>query len=521
MKILNCMTAVLGVVLSLVSTGCELTTEKEPGSDAGTNPPMRRKLMDVLGVSGDDSDAGIIVLVDAGGAGRAAGGAGGMTKPPGHEHPQAGHAGQAGQAGQAGSPPTQPVMPMTPAAVSFSVPLTKDEETPPCDAAGANASAIGSLSISADGSAVSVQLSYSGLSGDPSYAHIHLGAKGVAGPVMLDLGTSLSSPIRKTFKAADFPAPPNGPADFAALVEAIKAGQTYFNLHTMACGAGELRGQIDAMDKDAQQNNMFHAKLTAAQGVPLCAQPAQAALGMGTLTISPNHDSIAIRLNFSGLSGAPVAGHVHLGTPGVAGPVLLSLGNLPRSTQVFSPSDYVPPDNGPKDFAALIEVIRAGQSYFNIHTDACTDGEVRGQILGEEQAWSFEPSEFQTRVTPSAEIPACAAAAPNAIGIGALVISPDETQVAISLAHNGLSGAPTMAHIHFGASDATGPVVVNLGSELKSPIHKVITGADYIAPSDGQTDFASLIEAIREGRTYFNVHTTACAAGELRGQITP
>jgi hypothetical protein len=279
--------------------------------------------------------------------------------------------------------PTVPAMPMTSAAASFSVPLTADQETPPCDGAGANASAQGTLSISADGSSISAELMHAGLSGAPSYAHIHLGAKGVAGPVMLDLGSNLSSPIRNTFTAEDYPAPPNGPVDFAALVQAIHAGQTYFNIHTTACGAGELRGQIATMDPAPAANSAFQSKLTAAQEVSVCAQAPEAALGWGTITIGPNNQSIAIRLSFSGLSGAPVGGHVHLGTPGGNGPILLSLGNLPRSTQVFSPSDYTPPENGPKDFAALIEVIRAEQTYLNIHTDACANGEVRGQILQE------------------------------------------------------------------------------------------------------------------------------------------
>ncbi|MGH8480780.1 MAG: CHRD domain-containing protein [Gammaproteobacteria bacterium] len=38
--------------------------------------------------------------------------------------------------------------------------------------------------------------------------------------------------------------------DFAALVEAVRAGAIYANVHTDAFGAGELRGQVHDRGRD-------------------------------------------------------------------------------------------------------------------------------------------------------------------------------------------------------------------------------------------------------------------------------
>jgi hypothetical protein len=83
---------------------------------------------------------------------------------------------------------------------------------------------------------------YSGLSGPVAAAHIHTGAVGVSGGVILPLVAG-PSPMTGTLTAANFAA--SGPVTtFAEAVAAIRAGTTYFNVHTAAHPGGEIRGQI-------------------------------------------------------------------------------------------------------------------------------------------------------------------------------------------------------------------------------------------------------------------------------------
>jgi len=85
-----------------------------------------------------------------------------------------------------------------------------------------------------------------------------------------------------------------------------------------------------------------------------------------------------------------------------------------------------------------------------------------------------------------------------------------------------------MAHIHLGASDENGPVVVWLYPSGPPPqeipgrfdgvlAEGVITDASIVSPL--LTSLEDLVDVIRAGGAYVNVHTIANPGGEIRGQI--
>ena len=122
--------------------------------------------------------------------------------------------------------------------------LTLGDEVPVCHAAAPGAQGTANVTLSPDESSLTATVNYSGLSGPATAAHIHAGKAGVAGPVVLPFGGDLSSPITKTFTAADYVAAPNAPPDFPSFVQSLKSGGAYVNVHTAACKPGEIRGQI-------------------------------------------------------------------------------------------------------------------------------------------------------------------------------------------------------------------------------------------------------------------------------------
>jgi hypothetical protein len=127
----------------------------------------------------------------------------------------------------------------------FTVPLIKSAETPPCATAGASATGTATITIAADGKSISVNLTYSGLSGPAKAAHIHSGTAAGPGPVVVPFTGALNSPYSHTFTAGDYIAASGAPADFAAFVTALRAGgAAYINVHTAACGPGEIRAEI-------------------------------------------------------------------------------------------------------------------------------------------------------------------------------------------------------------------------------------------------------------------------------------
>src|SRR5262249_10655388 len=128
---------------------------------------------------------------------------------------------------------------------TYTVPLTAAAEAPPCGGAGATASGSSTIVVAADDASISATVSYGGLSGDPTAAHIHSGPVGSPGPVVLPFSGSLTSPFAKTFTAKDYVAASGAPPDWASFVAALRAGNgAYVNLHTAACKLGEIRGDI-------------------------------------------------------------------------------------------------------------------------------------------------------------------------------------------------------------------------------------------------------------------------------------
>ena len=146
-----------------------------------------------------------------------------------------------GLSGLLGCATTSAVAPGT----TYTVPLTTAAETPPCAGAGPTASGSAAIVVAADNASITTTVTHGGLSGDVTSAHIHSGAVGAPGPVVLPFSGTLTSPFAKTFTAADYVAAAGAPPDFPSFVAALKAGNgAYVNVHTAACKAGEIRGEI-------------------------------------------------------------------------------------------------------------------------------------------------------------------------------------------------------------------------------------------------------------------------------------
>ena len=249
---------------------------------------------------------------------------------------------------------------------AFGGPLAGAQEVPPVVTA---ATGEGTAVVSADGSTITYVVEYGGLSGAAAAAHIHTGAAGIAGGVILPLAVS-ASPMVGTLTAADFSAS-GGITTFAQAVAALQAGATYFNIHTVANPGGEIRGQIVA------KGNAHFASLAGFQEVPAVTT---SATGDGWALVSTDGSTITYYVEYSGLSGAAAAAHIHTGAAGVAGGVILPLAVSASPMQGTLTSADFSASGSVTTFAEAVAAIAAGNTYFNIHTAANPGGEIRGQI---------------------------------------------------------------------------------------------------------------------------------------------
>lgn len=160
-----------------------------------------------------------------------------------------------------------------------------------------------------------------------------------------------------------------------------------------------MLGEVGASDQ--RFGSRFAAGLESEQEVPVVSSNAR---GFITLDIDEQVQEISYELVYFGLQTAVAQGHIHLAQPGVNGGIVLWLcqgtspSPLPDRTPtcpapgtpvsgVLTPADVVAiggANAGQQiaagDFAEVVELIRKGFAYANVHTAASPGGEIRGQI---------------------------------------------------------------------------------------------------------------------------------------------
>jgi hypothetical protein len=82
------------------------------------------------------------------------------------------------------------------------------------------------------GTKLKFTLTFAGLTGPATAAHIHLGAMGVSGNVLVPLCTPCKSPVTGTVTVS------------AAVQKDFTKHDLYVNVHTVKNPAGEIRGQL-------------------------------------------------------------------------------------------------------------------------------------------------------------------------------------------------------------------------------------------------------------------------------------
>jgi len=107
----------------------------------------------------------------------------------------------------------------------------------------------------------------------------------------------------------------------------------------------------------------------------------------------------------------------------------------------------------------------------------------------------------------------------DATGDSTVTIADDESSVSWDVSYTGLTGDAAAGHIHFGASDAAGPVMIPFATVSNTGSKGSFASGDYAGGDGLPADWAGVLAAIRDGDAYVNIHTAANAAGEIRGQL--
>lgn len=294
--------------------------------------------------------------------------------------------------------------------------LTGGQETFPVTT---SASGIGTVSVEAITNKISGVVVTRGIMG--TAAHIHLGVAGVPGAIIITLsgGPTVWTVPDNTFLTA-------------AQLTSFTGGELYFNVHSATYPDGEIRGQLN--------NRVSFASLSGAQEVPLAATTA--ASGTGVLALDPATNQISGFVRTSGVTGT--LAHIHEGAAGISGAAIISLTESSPGSGIWNVPASVLTDAQEISF-------NAGNLYFNVHSVAFPDGEIRGQIV---------PASLTVKTASlngTNEVPAVTT---PATGSGILVHNSVTNAAAGAVSTSGMTGVE--AHIHEGVAGVDGPIIIPL-----------------------------------------------------------
>jgi hypothetical protein len=188
-------------------------------------------------------------------------------------------------------------------------------------------------------------------------AHIHVGAVGVDGPIVFNLGNP-ATPIENTWTGMT-------PTDISDL----RTGSLYVNVHSPTHPGGEIRGQIFARTVD-------HVTFSPDGGQQV---PPNASTATASCFADLSDDATTLAAGCSHDVFMPIEAHIHRGAVGINGVIVFNFGDP------TSPFAGIMPVT-PVDVAHFV-----GQFFYvNIHSVAFPTGEIRGQIAGGIFADGFE-----------------------------------------------------------------------------------------------------------------------------------
>jgi Cu/Zn superoxide dismutase len=335
------------------------------------------------------------------------------------------------------------------------------------------AKALVTFTIEQDYETVTVNGVADSLSGAIANIHIHQAAAGVNGGVIVNLISMVKgNRIYGTFKATK------------AQIAAMMTRNTYLNIHTAANPGGEIRGQI-ILESDFS----FVGVLSGANEVPAVNNPT--GFGVASVTLSNTFQALDYKIAVTGLTGAITAAHFHYGAAGRNGGVVHTL--------TVQGKYLVGSIVAPTLTNQFLDSLLAGRVYVNVHTAANSGGEIRGNL----SLVSFAAADAVA--IGANEIPAVTSPAR-----GVMFSYPNFTLDTINYVAVYDSLTPTAAHVHTGARGVSGGVIS--GNLTPIPNIRGYLGA-FAAKPDTMSKYF-------KGELYWNVHTTANTAGEIRDQLS-
>ncbi len=369
--------------------------------------------------------------------------------------------------------------------------------------------------------------------------HIHRGAAGVNGPVMIDTGiTAATSVIDETgigVITRQVQILPNNTAALSALRDMlVDPAGFYVNLHTTQFPGGAIRAQLDAT------LTVTHVtRMSPANEIP--AITGSNAAGTAAITVLRAYNGagrmsaglVMFEVDYDLTQQYTVTGlHIHRGLATENAGVVVDTG-------INAANPVRTAENGRGIATYMVEVPVAGPGeellnaltyapdffYVNMHTTVNPGGFIRGQLR------QAETRRFNVTMLPSNEVPAIpgleaaglAAVDVHSVRNAAGAVEAASVQFDVNFAFAGAIEV-TGLHIHDGEAGINGPVRIDSGitGAAAIPVESGvanITRRMRVADANGLATVNSLLA--NPAMHYLNLHTRVNPGGAIRGQLSP
>lgn len=242
------------------------------------------------------------------------------------------------------------------AAVVITLPVNLDGASEFPGPGDADGSAVGTMTFDTDTNTITWNITYTGIATPLTGFHIHPGAAGASGGILVGLGTATTG----------------GPGTLVSSVVAdaedmasVTANFTnfYINIHNGPFAAGAIRGQLP---------RQFNIKMVGSEEVPGPGDLDGAA--NGTLSLNPAPPIVNYDFTYTNLDTLSLM-HIHTGAAGVGGPPLIDL----DVTTTGGRGTLIGSSTGTTEDINTVLADPTG-FYINLHTDVFPSGAVRNQV---------------------------------------------------------------------------------------------------------------------------------------------
>lgn len=369
--------------------------------------------------------------------------------------------------------------------------------------------------------------------------HIHRGAPGVAGGVVINTGLSNTNTIRTAggpgrvdLQAQIRP----GATGFDAALQALKdllvdPSGFYVNIHTAAYPGGLIRGQLERAEEI-----ILMAQMSARNEIPVIDSNAG-----GTISITAirgynaagaiNSGEVTFDVDYAVPEAVTFTGfHIHVGDAVTNGPVRINTGisgaaSVPSAANGTGNLKYIVEVNvADANTRAAFDLLwnNPGGTYANLHTTVYPGGFIRAQLR------RTDKTVFPVVMTTSNEVPPAAqeASAVGFVQVNSLRAADGSMAVArttFDINHRVAEAADfTGLHIHNGPAGVAGGVTVSSG----------LSGANNVLSTTGFGNITRAVNSFaansmatlnsmmtRPENHYVNLHSTHFPGGVVRAQM--